>query len=225
MNKLASLCSLSLLISTACASHEGQAEGPKPVGDPKPSTVTVSVASAQLIQDCADPPEPTRAEPGATLRKAKPMPTQERAAPVDDIAPGAAAIAGDGPGFHQPCTQSTVQLKLDNDGDTAAKVSVRAVRLLAPGSMRLLGTMTARKPSLWDASGTYQPWDQSIAARSEVAASYRLSLPDWAEVERELGGSSMGKMFVIEVEVEVDGDVQTVRSPELPREEPHVIVT
>jgi hypothetical protein len=219
----------SLLIASACtaggdsqpeggAADAGKVEHPKPEPTkPTPTVATkVSVASVQMIQDCPDN-EPAPADEGPAQ-----APAAERSAPMP---PSPGAALGDvepGGSFQQPCDQSTVQLALDNGGDGLATVEIKAVRILSNG--KVVGTLQTRKPKVW-ANNTYEAWDQTVAPNTPTKASYKLSLPDWSEVEKAIGTSSFGHMFTLELDVEIDGQVQTVSSPEFPREEPHVIVT
>jgi hypothetical protein len=137
--------------------------------------------------------------------------------------PGAPAHAGDSVGsFRQPCDQSTVQLALEHGGDAAVPVEIKAVRILSKG--KVVGTLHTRKPKIW-ANDTYEAWDQSVAPNTPTKVSYKLSLPEWSEVEKAIGQTSFGHMFTLELDVAVDGQVQTISSVEFPREEPHVIVT
>jgi hypothetical protein len=172
-------------------------------GDGSKSAAKVSISSVQMISDCPDedPASPAAAamEPGDAERSAE--------------------SAGD---FEQPCTQSTMQLSLTSDA--RATVAIQAVRLLSPEGVQL-ATLRARTPKAWVVGG-YHPWDERLAPGAEVKASYKLSVPDWDAVDGKLGsGSSVGKMFVLEVDVTIDGRPQTVRSSAFPREEDHVIVT
>lgn len=194
---------------------------PKP--EPEQPAAKIAVSSVQVIQDCPDPPEPI--EPGAAEPSATAPVMDEEAAPSQPrrISAGA-SIDGSGPSsFTQPCTQSTMQLALESARDDAVAVEIKQVRLLSKGKQ--VGELEPRKPSAWSDDGSYQPWDQTLAPDAPVKASYKLSLPDWSAVEKAIGESSFGHMFTLEVDVEVDGRVETVASPEFPREEPHVIVT
>jgi hypothetical protein len=136
-----------------------------------------------------------------------------------DVAEGAA----DDGSFDQPCTQSTMQLSFIGQGPSPAKVEIQAVRILSPTG-KILATIKARGATWWTQS-SYQPWDEQLAPDSDLKASYKLSVPDWSELDKKVGGNSYGKMFVLEVDVLVGGQKQTAHSSQFPREEPHVIVT
>ena len=138
--------------------------------------------------------------------------------------PGAAARAVGGGPWVQPCTQSTMQLVFAGQGDRTSKVEIEKARLLDPKTGKAVATIEAREPAAW-ADGAYQSWNETVAPRQEVKASYELSVPDWSAVEKQIGTSSSGFMFVLELDVKVGDELQTVRSAQFPREMPHVIVT
>jgi hypothetical protein len=233
------LAGIAATLATACAPHDdgdvNEPDAPRvdPKPDPEPEQpvpvsemATVTIASVQIVQDCPDSPDapaqPTHEKP-AMSSQAAPMPPalgdESRAARV---ARGASAD-GSAP-FRQPCTQSSMQLSFAGQGPEAAKVQIGAVRVLTSTGEKL-GTLQARKPTAWRDSG-YQPWDEMLPADSDLKASYKLSVPDWSVVESKLGDRNpFETMFVLEVDVEIGGETQTVRSPEFVRERPHVIVT
>lgn len=149
------------------------------------------------------------------------MPRPEPGVADEDIAPGDQA-KGDGD-FDQ-CTQSRVQLSLANSGKTVGTIKIVAARLFQPGKSAVLGTMQTRKPANWSTPGAYVGWDETVPAGEAVKASYKLSQPDWSKINAKLG-NTYGQMFELELDIEIDGVKQTVRSPEFSREEPHVVVT
>ena len=207
---------LGSLLLGACASHEGPAK-PKPVEqrtgpdvpppepEPEPEQLArASIASVQMLEDC-------------------PEPVAERASPAQPAAKRAAVAADSEFGWSPPCTQSTMQIAFTNRGGPA-RVAIERITVLHATKSRSLGRIEARSPLHWD-DGSYSPWDEVIAPSADTKASYKLSVPDWSAIERELRESSFGQMFVLEVELTIDGQRQTVRSPEFLREEPHVVVT
>lgn len=223
------LCSLTL----GCASTEtppkpATKEGPsKPEPPPEPTAHAV-IASVQMIEDC--PKDDNTWRPPPVAQAVAPAAAQERARPASppmepagDVDVGS-AIA-DGGGWVQPCTQSTMQVVFSDEGEQTAHVEIETVRVLDPKSGKEVSRIRAREPAAWTGSA-YEAWDQTLAPHTEVKASYVLSVPEWSEVEKTLGvGSSYGTMFVLEVEVRVGDDRQTIRSAEFPREEPHIVVT
>lgn len=220
------ICSalLTPLLLVGCAASEdstSQTKAPivdKPVLAPAASTdaapvatgsnATPSIASVQLIQDCPDPKKEL-----AKSDMALDEPTSKRKA---KRAPGAGPL-------RQPCTQSTLQMAFVGQGSTSARVKLGEIRLLTKGGQSL-GTLAHRAPSLWKSSG-YEAWDELLAANADSQASYKLSLPDWAAVEAAIGSSSYGQMYVVEVDVDIDGTITTVTSPEFERGRPQIIKT
>lgn len=245
MRNLAMLGSLALapLLLLACAATEPSAEpqarevatakpGPrtaKPVVETPPPapepTARAVIASVQMLQDCP-----------AAFSAVRPAPREPR--PSDEeagISQGSAAkimpaggagrgssLSGRG-GPSQPCTQSTMQVVFSGQGDRTSRVEIREVRMLHPESGETLAKLTAREPAAW-ADGAYQSWNETIGPHQAVKASYALSVPDWSVVDRALG-SSFGVMFVLEVDLKIGDESQTVRSAEFPREQPHMIST
>lgn len=126
-------------------------------------------------------------------------------------------------GYVQPCVQSTLQLSFIGQGDFASKVAIKELRLLA-ASGQDLGTVKTRLATQWQNNG-YLPWDQQLQPNTDLKAGYKITPPDWTAVGAKLGGSSYGVMFVLEVEVEIDGVKQTVRSAQFVRQQPVAIPT
>ena len=231
------------LALSACTSHEGPVStGREPEQPPEAvkvphASLTIAIASVTLQQDCPDPPEPPPPSPAALAPAAPAAPAQPGPAapalPMDSesmaLAYRGASIDGSD-GWQQPCTQSSMQLALTNTGDAPGVVFIKSVRLLDAASKQPLGTLNARRPTLWDANslaGSYQKWDQRILPGATLKTSYSLGDPSWTEVTQKLGGSAneYTTPFILEVDIVVDGAVQTVRSPEFMRQEVHLIVT
>ncbi len=212
-----------LALASGCAGHEEkEGKAPVPVSttppvepveplEPEPPAVNVkvSVASVQLQEDC----------PSAAPQK--PAMQEKRAA--GDAAAGAVMDSSER-GFAAMCTQSRVQLSIESDDEQTHSFAIRAVRLKKAEGADVLGTMSAREPTLWEDS-KYKPWDESVAAGASMKVGYALGDPDWAKVEKALGGSSWGPMYIVEIDVEIDGRMQTVVSPKVPRDEPINVVT
>ena len=217
------------LTLSACTSHEG------PVStiytpDRPPAELTIAVASVQLIQDCSDPPEPVAAKPVAEAEPAGPIIHPVGGSKDYPLVehPGSVDPAFKGPGFNQPCTQSTVQLSLSNKGVVSGRLQILNIRLLDAATQRELGTLVGRKPSLWSEAGTYQPWDEIVSeGGAGLKVAYRLGDPDWTQVQARLdpGSSLFTRPFMLEIEFKFDGATQTVRSPEFVRQEVFMVVT
>ncbi len=244
--------SLTLVASAGCASQEptespqpktsaGDGATPKPKPEPKAEPVAkAAIASVQMIQDCPDPEPaaatPAAAEPAAAEPAAKPSAPMPVSPPAQGSRAARRAVPQGGAlgdvdearygGLVQPCTQSTVQIAFSGQGDTTETVKIQAVRLLMPDGSKTLATLDARGATIWTKDGKYVPWDGTIGPHQEVKASYKLSVPDWNTVDEAIGPKgSMGHMFLLELDIDVGTQRQTVRSPQFPREEPHVIVT
>ncbi len=193
------------LAVSACTSHEARPSTPElPRADLK-----VAVASVQLVQDCSDPPE-------------------AEAAAVEPAAPGEVERKASA-GWVQPCTQSTMQLSLTNDGSIPGKLQIKTIRLLDAATRRELGTLVGRKPSVWSGTGgAYKPWNETVENGGvALKVAYRLADPDWSQVQARLdpGTNLYGRPYMLELEVTVDGAAQTVRSPEFVRQELDVVET
>ncbi len=237
---------------SACTSHEGPVStghapelpttpAPTPTPAAPHADLKIAIASVMLQQDCPDPPEPVTptgtasAEPSEAVTPPRtasaepPMPTNsESVRSMPQPRPGAAlkrSASGPG-GWRPPCTQSTLQLALTNSGDAPGALEIKTVRLLDAASKRPLGTLVPRRPSLWNDTGTYQKWDQQVLPGATLKTSYSLGEPNWSEVQTKLGNTNIYTTpLLLELDIAVDGLLQTVRSPEFLRQEVHMIVT
>lgn len=162
--------------------------------------VVASIASVQLIEDCPDTKADTAAKDVKSKRK-----------------------AGFAAGLEQPCSQSSLQLAFVGQGAKAAKIELRELRLLSVegGELALL---SARAPTIWGESG-YAEWDGILAAETDAKASYKLSVPDFSALEAKLGGTSFGRMYVLEIDLAIGDEVTTLRSPEFERGRKEIIKT
>jgi type IV secretory pathway VirB10-like protein len=239
---------LLVLAVIGCTSHEGKVESkPEPTAKVTPSKPTTpepipetpptpeapkvalrgAIASVSLIQNCSDD-EPQQPPPPAADKDAavEPPADEGTAAAEQRIAPGASAKPGGGGGFHQPCTQSFMQLTLSHDAKEAQKIEIAAVRLTAEGTGTKLGPVPFRGPTRWDEAGRYVAWDQSIPAGQELKASYKLGDVDWYAIGKAVGNEdTYAPRYVLEVDVVIDGRTITLRSNGFQREHAHVIVT
>ena len=239
MNRSIALTALALALTTGCASTEGEVKkstasaGPRSQDDsaetPAPNA-TVSIASVQMIEDCPhqdqhDPGPPTAAQKPTADSPAESAHSMAMPISEGDVAPGAAAQGRGGGDFDQ-CTQSRLQLAFKSTGRGDANVKIKGARLLVPGSGKRAGELQTRKPQVWTETDGYRAWDEVVPnGEDALEAGYKLSVPEWSKVDAMIGRSSFGFMFVLEVDVEVDGVVETLRSPQFPREEPHIVVT
>ena len=70
---------------------------------------------------------------------------------------------------------------------------------------------------MW-AQSNYEAWDQSIPAGASLKVGYALGAPDWGKIDKVLG-DSWGSLYVVELEVEIDGEFRRIVSPKIPRDE------
>tara|TARA_R110002096_G_scaffold433887_4_gene653872 strand:+ start:8056 stop:8610 length:555 start_codon:yes stop_codon:yes gene_type:complete len=176
---------------------------------PAPAVVAVaSIASVQLAQDCPDAKTASKADTASSSEPPAKMKAKR--------------ARGAGP-LVQPCTQSNVQIAFTGKGAASAPVAIEAVRLMSADGTEL-ATLAVRMPSLWVESG-YQAWDGVLGADSDQKASYKLSVPTWSEIDRQLGGSSFEQMYTLEMEVDIGGTVSTITSPQFERAQPLMIKT
>lgn len=192
-----------------------------PEGMPEASGVAIaSIASVQLKQDCPDPKGQAK-----TDAKQNASASMGFAPSMQDPGPGRSAKSkrkGNG-SFRQPCSQSTLQLAFTGQEGSASTATLKAVRLQSAEG-KALGTLETRLPTIWKESG-YEAWDGTLEPGADHKASYKLSVPDWSEVETALGGSSYGTMYTLEVDVEIQGKVTTLTSPQFERGRPQIIKT
>ncbi len=202
------------------------ANGPGPTGETEIPTATLAAAtptisSVRLVQDCPDAKaqasSTTEAKSNSTLIAAPSMPASKKKRVRSKR-------KGDSTGgFRQPCTQSTVQLAFAGQTGSSATVLLKEVRLRSADG-KALGTLTPRAPSIWKETG-YEAWDGVLTPGADHKASYKLSIPDWSAVETTLGGSSFGKMYTVEIDVDIDGKVTTLTSPQVERARPQIVKT
>jgi hypothetical protein len=204
--RLQSLAIISVL-ALACASHDGPAgSGPEEAAAPA-AQLRATIASVQLLEDCPDP------EPAPAKRAA--------AKPSEEWVPHAKEA-------RRSCAQSTMQLALAHDGRDAQRIEIVAVRLVLAGGDEVLSTVASRGPSKWNDAGAYEAWDERVPVGAEIKVSYKISPPNWAEVQQKLvgkRGDTFDQRYIVEVDLKMGGTTTTVRSAELARERPHVMVT
>ncbi len=171
--------------------------------------ITAMIASVQLGEDCPEPKD----KPAAMQQ-----PDSKRA-PVRR----ARRRAGAGP-MKQFCSQSTLQMSFLDLGESDVRTSLKELRLKSKEG-KVLATLQSRMPTIWR-DGQYQAWDGVLPAKGEdTKVSYKLSIPNWSELEKTIGGSSFGPMFMLEVDVEINGKVTTILSPQFVRREPQIVRT
>jgi hypothetical protein len=154
--------------------------------------VIVKLASVTLGSDCGDNgsmPPPVEPPPEA----------REERREAANMAASSEAYPGAAPTNY--CSQTAIQFAFSADHNTPVRVKV--VELL-DGKGKYLQDLATRRPSKWDGS-KYVAWDEKLAPKSPVSASYALASPDWEK----LGGWSKveGKTFNVHVVVLI-GDTQ-----------------
>lgn len=161
---------------------------PAPAPEPAtPPTVTVQMTAATLADDCGGPPR----APSKEKRKA---------------ALSSKHDAASGMKMKSACEQSSMQLSVvAGDGGGPTSLSVKKVELLDDKGA-LIGELTARTPSVWDASGTYQAWDQNVAPRQDLSVSYALSQPPWDGVP-----NRRARTYVLRAVISIGGGEQSVQ--------------
>jgi hypothetical protein len=119
------------------------------------------MTAATLGDDCGGPP-PARKEKSAASGVKGDMARGDMSRPV--------------------CEQSSMQLSVvAAAGGAPARLGVKKVELYDDkGAM--LGELMARAPTVWDKSGVYQAWDESVAPGQDLSVSYVLSQPPWGDV-------------------------------------------
>lgn len=210
MNRTLSIVAVLAAFSSSGCQKEREAKTP-PGDTPQQlpdrgAVADVAIASVSILEDCPD---------SEALVDSKPDP---------DMADGEADMDMDGfaPGG-MPCSQSSMQISITGQGDASSKLAIKATRLLNPKG-DAVGTLATRRPKIWQAEG-YAPWDETIMPKTDVKASYKLSLPNWTEVQNKIEGSTYNTMFRVEADIEIDGVPKTIRSSEVVREQTEMVDT
>ncbi len=118
------------------------------------------------------------------------------------------------PGCGPLCDQSSMHLAFVSDlvADAAPrKVTITAARLLDADTGKVLDDLTPREPAIWTMDA-YSPWDEKLTS-ANVQALYKLSQPDWGTI-----GADWDASFILEVDLEIDGAKNTVKSDVVQRE-------
>ncbi len=174
-------------------SEVGKPEPTKPEPVPAAATdVAIELSGVTLGDDCgaaAPPPaQPGRLASADSLH----APSAGGRAPSADSARAPAATSAGacadprnchGPALaDQACEQTSMQLSLRaTRGPGPTTIRVKQVELL-DASGKVVGVLTASKPSQWDAKGNYVTWNESVAPSQVLATSYTLSAPDWTAI-------------------------------------------
>jgi len=123
--------------------------------------------------------------------------------------------SGFAPGGCGGCQQSNVRTSFtSSDGSAPAKVEIVAVTLQDANDGSEVDALEASNPQKWNTSGGYTAWDQTIAPKTELKASYTLSSPAWST----MSDTSYSRKFRLRVTVKVDGTQVVLQSAVLSRE-------
>lgn len=201
-----SLSSLLLLVALGSTSCQKEQEAKTPIDSPKElpekaAVAEVSIASVSILEDCPDAEADSLTEGD--------MADQDREA--------------DGYGGDMPCSQSSMQIAITGQGAASSKLAIKTIRFIGPKG-QALGTLAPRAPTIWKAAG-YAAWDEMILPKTDVKASYKLSVPNWNEVQQKLGGSTYGPLYRLEADIMIGETTRTVRSAEVVREQTEMIDT
>ncbi len=175
--------------------------------------VAVELSGVTLGEECGDsapPPSQPAASPAAS-QAAKPASDNSVSSMRQPSAGGCADPANcHGPTQRQAlCEQTSMQLSLHASGGPGPmKIQIKKIDLL-DASDKVLGQLTARKPSRWDDKGNYVTWDESIAPSQTIATSYLLSSPDWNKISNGRL-NAQGKLFKLRVTITVGSSERTV---------------
>lgn len=149
---------------------------------PSPVRVEAAISSVTLGEECGDA---RRAEPGLWA--------------------GDCAESDSDCGW---CQETAVQLHLvaaAAESPETVPVEVMSVRLsLADGT--LVDELSPYELSIWDeATGTYVPWDGTIASGEDLEISVPTSAPDWNAIGGGEPWSTYGMQFEVDLTLRVDG--------------------
>jgi hypothetical protein len=163
----------------------------------------VAISSVQISDDCPDPVAAAPAMSPSQAPASRPPPSDSSAL------------------YDAGCLQSTIQIAFAAQGES--QIALREVRLMTPEG-KTLGTIAHRLPTMWQ-DNSYVTWDEVLPENSDLKAAYKITPPNWQEVEKVLGSSSYGAMFVIEADFEIGGVTTTLRSNQIAREDPSIMPT
>jgi hypothetical protein len=134
-------------------------------------------------------------------------------APSSDFAGKCDSESGGSCGSY--CQQSNVQIAFtSSDGASSAKIEIVAVTLHDAGDGTELDQLETSNPQKWSTSGGYSAWDETIAPKTDLKASYTLSSPAWST----MSDQSYSRKFRLRVTVKIDGTQVVLQSAILSRE-------
>lgn len=192
-----SACSKSTSSSTVTPDPTGQTTGPT---TPEEAAPGVAISSVEMLGDC---------------------PASSPAAPAQGATRDGKRV------FASPrCFDATLALKIVGDPSKDQTLTLKGIRLKHASKEEALADLRSKDPQFWTDGTGYAPWSGQVSAGSAQLVSYSLSAPDWSAIEKALGvESSMSQTFVLEIDVEIDGEVQTLTSPQFTRSRNDMVVT
>lgn len=211
MNKLIPIFALTALSASACQKESKPADEATPPTPAPVKVAEVTIASVTMLEDCKDEPA---AEEEQESQEAKRAPAEGSSLAME---------MDEAKGYVEPCRQSTMQLAVTGQGDASAPLKIVQVRLLGPKGATL-DVIETRGPTIWKDNG-YSSWDQVVLPKTDVKAAYKLTLDDWATIEKNLGGNSYGPMLSVEADIEIGGVKKTIKSSQVTREPVEMIET
>jgi hypothetical protein len=199
-----------LVMLAACSRIEPEAKTPDPnVMPPAKPELKIALAGVTLADDCADgvATKPTP-PPAAPVKQAKTAPAADIAASQTMPSAGACADPSNchGPSFpQQPCEQTSMQLSVR--AADATSIKIKRIELL-DSSGKVVDVLTAKAATRWE-TDKYIAWDETLAAKQELVASYKLSSPAWDKISK--GRWNAHTMtFQLRVTVTADGADRTI---------------
>ena len=115
---------------------------------------------------------------------------------------------------------ANVQLAfLAGEATNSASVEIVSVTLLDSSNGSVVDTLDASTPQVWNGGG-YVPWNQRIAPGGDLKASYQLTAPDWARMNKTSTGSTSAyaRSFKLRVKLRIDGVDVLMQSTDLHQE-------
>ncbi len=109
-----------------------------------------------------------------------------------------------------------MQLSFASGSGSAAHIQITKVALLDAATGMDLQALTASTPLVWNGT-QYTPWDETIAASSQIKTSYTLSPPAWSTLDPSF---TYSHPYKVRITILVDGMAVTLESPQLTRPAP-----
>lgn len=119
------------------------------------------------------------------------------------------------------CQGSNVQIAFTSTANTkSATVEIVGVTLLDASTGKVVDTLHASKPQVWNGNA-YATWDQAIAAAGELKASYDLTSPAWSTLSAsDSSRNAYSTSYTLNVTLRIDGVEVTLESAAVNREPP-----